>query len=198
MSAMPPELPPLPAPPRPAGGFVTVIGWIAFALALLGAFYGLTQVIGGLFMPKDFYLRMMSPAGRPVSLPPLMQWFYTHTLAIGIVELALSSLFAWVSWNLLKRRDWARIAFVAFLLLGMAWQFGSLWMMPQMIEGMLAAQSAALPPGQAMPAEMREIMRMAMLMGSAVGLLIAALLGWVAWKLCTRKLRAEFVRSGLS
>lgn len=194
MNATPPELPPLPAQPRPTGSFVTVIGWIGFALALLGAFYGLAQVLGGLFMPKDFYLRMMNPAGRPVSLPPLMQWFYTHTLLIGIVELALSSLFAWVSWNLLKRRDWARIAFVAFLLLGVAWQFGSLWMMPQMIEGTLAAQSASLPPGRAMPAEMRGIMRMAMLMGSAVGLLIAALLGWVAWKLCTAKSRAEFVR----
>ncbi|HZV37534.1 MAG TPA: hypothetical protein VFF96_02175 [Pseudoxanthomonas sp.] len=197
MSATPPELPPLPAQPRPAGSFVTVIGWIAFALALLGAFYGLTQVLGGLFMPKDFYLRMMNPAGQPMSLPPLMRWFYTHTLLIGIVELVLSSLFAWVAWNLLKRRDWARIAFIAFLLLGMAWQLGSLWMMRQMVEGMLAAQNAAMPPGQAMPEEFAETMtNMAMLMGSAVGLLIAALLGGVAWKLCTRKVRTEFLKGG--
>lgn len=194
MNAMPPELPPVPSEPRPSGSFVAVIGWIAFALALLGAFYGLTQVVGGLFMPRDFYLRMINPAGRPMSLPPLLEWFYTHTLLIGAIELVLSALFAWVSWNLLKRRDWARIAFVAFLLLGAAWQFGSLWMMPQVIEGTLAAQAAMLPPGQAMPGEMKDIMRMAMLMGSAVGLLIAALLGWVAWKLCTAKLRAEFVR----
>lgn len=198
MSTMPPELPPMSSGPRPSGSFVTVVGWIGFALALLGAFYGLTQVLGGLFMSKDFYLRMMNPAGRPVSLPPLMQWFYTHTLLIGIVELVLSSLFAWVSWNLLKRRDWARIAFVTFLLLGMAWQFGSLWLMPQVVEGTLAAQSASLPAEHAIPTGMREIMRMAMLMGSAVGLLIAAALGWVAWKLCTRKLRAEFVRPDFS
>lgn len=195
MSATPPELPPLPAQPRPAGSFVTVIGWIAFALALLGAFYGLTQVLGGLFMPKDFYLRMMNPAGQSISLPPLMRWFYTHTLLIGIVELVLSSLFAWVAWNLLKRRDWARIAFIAFLLLGMAWQLGSLWMMRQMVEGMLAAQNAAMPPDQAMPKEFAETMtNLAMLMGGAVGLLIAALLGWVAWKFTTRKVREEFVR----
>ena len=192
MNAMPPELPPLPAPPRPGGGFVTVIGWIAFALGLLGALYGLTQVIGGLFMPKDIYLRMMNPGGQALTLPPIMEWFYTHTLLVGIVELALSALFAWVAWQVLKRRDWARIAFVAFLLLGMAWQFGSMWLMPQLIEGMLSAQSAMLPPGQSMPGEMREVMRMAMMMGSAVGLLIAALLGWVAWKFCTRRVREEF------
>ena len=196
MSAMPPELPPLPAAePRPAGNFVTVIGWIAFALALLGAFYGLTQVLGGLFMPKDFYLRMMNPAGQPLSLPPLMQWLYTHTLLVGSIELVLSSLFAWVSWNLLKRRDWARIAFIAFLLLGVAWQFGSLWMMRQIVGGTLAAQNAAMPPGQAMPEEFAETMtNVAMLMGGAMGLLIAALLGWVAWKFTTRKVRDEFVR----
>ena len=192
MNAMPPELPPLPAQPRPGGSFVTVIGWIAFALALLGALYGLTQVIGGLFMPKDIYLRMMNPGGQALTLPPLMEWFYTHTLLVGIVELALSALFAWVSWHVLKRRDWARIAFVAFLLLGMAWQFGSMWLMPQMVEGIMSAQSAMLPPGQHMPGEMRGIMRVAMMMGSAVGLLIAALLGWVAWKFCTRRVREEF------
>lgn len=195
MSATPPELPPLSAQPQPGSSFVTVVGWIGFALALLGTLYGLSQVASGLFMPKDFYLRMINPAGQPLSLPPLLEWFYTHTLAVGIVQLVLSSLFAWVAWNLLKRRDWARIAFVAFLLLGVAWQFGSLWMMPQMIEGMLAAQNAAMPPDQAMPEEFtRTLTNMAMLMGSAMGLLIAALLGWVAWKLCTGKLRAEFVR----
>ncbi len=192
MNAMPPELPPLPAPPRPGGGFVTVIGWIAFALGLLGALYGLTQVIGGLFMPKDFYLHMMNPGGQAPALPPLMEWFYTHTLLVGSVELVLSALFAWVAWHVLKRRDWARIALVGFLLLGMAWQFGSMWLMPQMVEGIMSAQSAMLPPGQHMPGEMREIMRVAMMMGSAVGLLIAALLGWVAWKFCTRKVREEF------
>lgn len=194
MNAIPPELPPLPAQPRPTGSFVTVIGWIAFALALLGAFYGLTQILSGLFMPKDFYLRMTNPAGRPISLPPLMQWFYTHTLLIGIVELVLSSLFAWVSWNLLKRRDWARVAFIAFLLLGVAWQFGSLWMMPQMFEGTLAMQASMLPPGQSLPEEMKSIMRMAMLMGCAVSLLIATAFGWTAWKLRAAKSRAEFVR----
>lgn len=194
MNAIPPELPPLPAQPRPTGSFVTVIGWIAFALALLGAFYGLTQVLSGLFMPKDFYLRMTNPAGRPISLPPMMEWFYTHTLLIGIVELVLSSLFAWVSWNLLKRRDWARVAFIAFLLLGVAWQFGSLWMMPQMFEGTLAMQASMLPPGQSLPEEMKGIMRMAMLMGCAVSLLIATAFGWTAWKLHTAKARAEFVR----
>jgi len=194
MSATPPDLPPLATQSRPTGSFVTVIGWIGFTLALLGAVYGLAQVLGGLFMPKDAYLRMLNPAGRPMSLPPLLEWFYTHTLPIGIVELVLSSLFAWTSWQLLKRRDWARIAFVGFLLLGVAWQFGSLWMMSQVTDGMLAMQAAAMPPGHAMPEELKGIMRVAVLMGSAVGLLIAALLGWVAWKLCTRKVRMEFVR----
>ena len=195
MHTTPPELPPLPTQPQPTSSFISVVGWIGFALALFGALYGLTQVLGGLFAPKDVYLRMMNPGGRPLSLPPAMQWFYTHTLLVGTVELLLSALFAWASWNLLKRREAARIVFVACLLLGMAWQFGSLWLMPQLVDGILSTQAAALPPGRAMPGELKDIMRMSMLMGSAVGLLIATVLGWTAWKLCTRGLRAQFIRS---
>jgi hypothetical protein len=39
---------------------------------------------------------------------------------------------------------------------------------------------------------MNDFMRMAMLMGGVVNLAITALLGWLAWKFCSRKLRAEF------
>jgi hypothetical protein len=191
MSAMPPELPPLSAP-RPSASFVTVIAWIAFVLALLGMLYGVSQTISGLFMPKDFFLRAMNPAGRALSLPPYLQWVFTHTLILGIIELLMSSLFAWVAWNLRKRRNWARIAFVAFLLMGMLWQFAGLWMMPQTIDGTLNMQASMLPPGQTMPDGMKDIMRMAMLVGGIFNLAVAALLGWVAWKLCSRKLRAEF------
>ena len=66
--------PPLPQPvQRPGGNFVTVMAWISVALGLLGVAYGVMQVAMGLFLPADFYLRMLNPyGGEPPALPPLM------------------------------------------------------------------------------------------------------------------------------
>jgi hypothetical protein len=192
MNTTPPDLPPPLPQPRTSTGFVTVISWIAFALALLGVFYSLAKIISGLFMPKDLLLRTMNPTGQPLSLPPMLDWFTTHRLMVGIVELLLSLLLAWVAWNLRKRRNWARMAFIAFLLFGMIWQFAGLWMMPQTIEYTMNMQAAMLPPDQAMQDGMKNFMRMAMLVGGMFNLAIATLLGWLAWKFFSRKLRVQF------
>ena len=119
--------PPLPGavPQRPAGSFVSVMAWISVALGLLGILYGAMQVLIGLFLPADFYLRMLNPyGGEPPSLPPLMHWLYTHTLLMGVLTLLMSAVFAWVSWALLKRREWGRKGFIALLVLGTVGQLG--------------------------------------------------------------------------
>lgn len=194
----PPEMnlpPPIPESSRPSNSFVTVLAWISIALALLGLVYGLLQAVMGLVMPPDYYLRMLNPyGGEPPQLPPLMQWIYTHTLLMGLLMTILSAIFLWVSWGVLKRKEWGRIGFIAVLVLGALWQFACVLAIPQFTEGMLAIQAGALPQGQTMPPEFEAFMTAAMLMGGLVAVVFAALHGWIIWKLCTPAVRAEFNR----
>lgn len=193
MSAIPNLPPPIPGGARPSSSFVTVLAWISIALALLGLLYGLMQTVMGLVLPADFYLRMLNPyGGEPPRLPPLMHWIYTNTLLMGVLMLVLSAIFLWVSWGVLKRREWGRKGFIAVLVLGTLWQFACIFALPQFIEGMLAVQAGALPQGQTMPPELEGFMTAAMLMGGVVAVVFAALHLWIVWKLCTPAVRAEF------
>lgn len=193
MSAAPNLPPPIPGNARPSSNFVTVLAWISIALALLGLLYGLMQTVMGLVLPADFYLRMLNPyGGEPPRLPPLMHWMYTNTLLMGVLMFVLSAIFLWVSWAVLKRREWGRKGFIAVLVLGTLWQFASLFALPDLIEGMLAIQAGALPQGQAMPPELEGFMTAAMLMGGLMAVVFAALHLWIIWKLCTPAVRAEF------
>jgi hypothetical protein len=193
MSATPNLPPPIPGNARPSSSFVTVLAWISIALALLGLLYGLMQTVMGLVLPADFYLRMLNPyGGEPPRLPPLMHWMYTNTLLMGVLMLVLSAIFLWVSWAVLKRREWGRKGFIAILVIGTLWQFACIFALPQFIEGMLAIQAGALPQGQTMPPELEGFMTAAMLMGGVVAVVFAALHLWIVWKLCTPAVRAEF------
>lgn len=193
MNTAPNLPPPIPGKARPSSSFVTVLAWISIALGLLGLVYGLIQTVMGLLLPADFYLRMLYPyGGEPPPLPPLMHWLYTHTLLMGLAMLALSAIFLWVSWGMLKRREWGRKGFIAILAIGTLWQLGSLWMLPQILQGALAMQAGAFPQGQAMPPELESFMTAVMLMGGLVAVVFAALHAWIIWKLCTPAVRVEF------
>jgi hypothetical protein len=193
MSAAPNLPPPIPGDARPGNNFVTVLAWISIGLALLGLLYGLVQTVMGLVLPADFYLRMLNPyGGEPPALPPLMHWLYTNTLLMGLLMLVMSAIFLWVSWGVLKRREWARKGFIAVLVLGTLWQFACIFALPQFIEGMLAIQGGALPQGQTLPPEFEGFMTAAMLMGGLVAVVFAVLHLWIIWKLCTPAVREEF------
>ena len=193
MSAAPNLPPPIPGDARPGNNFVTVLAWISIGLALLGLLYGLVQTVMGLVLPADFYLRMLNPyGGEPPALPPLMHWIYTNTLLMGLLMLVLSAVFLWVSWGMLKRREWGRKGFIAVLILGTLWQFACIFALPQFIEGMLAIQGGALPQGQTLPPEFEGFMTAAMLMGGLVAVVFAVLHLWIIWKLCAPAVREEF------
>jgi hypothetical protein len=180
---------------RPGNSFVTVLAWISIGLALLGLAYGLLQTVMGLVMPQDYFLRMLTPYGGELpQLPPLMHWIYTHTLAMGLLMTVLSAVFLWVSWGLLKRREWGRQGFIGVLVLGALWQFAGVLAIPQFIEGTLAMQAGALPPGQTLPPELESFMTAAMWMGGAMAVVFAGLHAWIVWKLCTPAVRGEFDR----
>ena len=186
--------PPLPLAKPRSGGFVTVLAWVPLGMALLGVLYGASQIITGLMFPADRYLRLMTAAGgEPPVLPPLMHWIYTHTFWMGVLMVAMSLALLLASWGLLKRREWGRRLFIALLVLGTLWQFAALFALPQIIEGTLAMQAGMLPPGQGMPPELQAFMTVAMWLSGLAAVVFAGIHAWLIWKLCTRRVREEFV-----
>ena len=95
-----------------------------------------------------------------------------------------------MSWGLLKRREWGRLGFIAFLALGaLAGIVGAAWF-GHVLDGLAGAQ-AGLAETDPLFGQIQAVMRAAMWLGAIA---VALLHGAIVWKLCTPATRAEFSR----
>ncbi len=195
MSGLPPPVPAAEAVPRrPGASFVTVLAWVSLVAGGLGVMYSVVQLLTGLFVP-DFQMQMLNPTGAALPpLPPMMHWIYANTVSLALGSLLMSAALVAVARGLLHRREWARLGFIALLVLGTLWQLGMVWMVPQIIEGTLAVQMAVLPPGELdeLGGFMESMTTMFTVVAAVVVLVFTALHAWIVWKLYTAEVRAEF------
>lgn len=170
--------------PRAGSSFVTVMAWISIALGALGAISGLMQAAMLPMLPIDTMLQPLDEAG--MALPPALAWMFGHLQLLNFLSLLSSALFAWVSWGLLKRREWGRLGFIAFLVLGaLAGIAGAAWF-GHVFDGLGGGDNVD-PLLQSLQSAMRTMMWL----GAAA---VALLHGAIVWKLCTPQIRGEFVR----
>lgn len=187
----PPPLPSqTPSPRSGAQGFVTILAWITLALGGVGVAYGALQMAMSGVMSNPAFLASFAQSG----LPPLMQWMLTHYFEIGLVEVIASLLLACLGWGLLKRREWARLAFIAYLALGTLLTFAGIWYVPAMTEASLSMQAGLMGAGEAMPPELAGLKTFMVVFSVIVALVFTALHGGIIWKLCTAQVRAQFPR----
>jgi len=179
-------------PPR--SQFVTVMAWLSLAVALLSVTSNALQAVALAVAPGLGDFSALLPPGTP--RPALLDWLGDHLLALSLWGVVLSLLVAWISWALLQRREWARLAFIAVLLLVALANFACI----PLLDTALAMTSAGLDPdgtaevaaelGQA-SAPLLAAMKLVCWIGA---LAIAAIHGWIAWRLCRPEIRAEFGR----
>ena len=84
------------------------MGWISFALGVMGAASGVLQAVMLAGMPP---LRTMLGAAfgpEGIAVPPALAWMLDHMQALNAASLLLSAAFAWVSWELVQRRERGR------------------------------------------------------------------------------------------
>jgi hypothetical protein len=192
--------PPLPQARAPRSGFVSVLAWLAIAMALLGGLSGLVQAGSAAVLPADHALRMLSGGiDQTPRLPPAFHWYYTHGVITGLATVLLSALMGVAGWGLLQRREWGRRAFIAVVVLGTLMQLLSLALLPQMVDMVVAMQEAMLAvetgaPVAPLPPEFSHMMRVLMLIPAAVVLVFAGFHVWIVWKLGRPDIRAEFTR----
>ncbi len=125
----------------------------------------------------------------PGSVPPVVAFLAGHAqlFFLGFMLVSIATLVC--ATGLLRRRNWARLGFVGLMGLGIAWQAVGFWLqsnlMSTMREQFAAAAELGGPDfGAAAPA--------IMLVGAIFALGMAALQGWIAWKLLTPAIAAEF------
>ena len=186
----------VPPPPLPAAtSFVTLLGRISTVLAVLGVLGALAQMLFAVLLPDTAVAQVVAQPEAPTAVV----WVLQHRSALALAMLAMSLLFLAVSWGLLKRQEWGRLGFIALLLLGAAANFAALLLVDPFLDGlhhMFPAQMLDSLEGQQFIAQMRFNRNMAYASGLLGAVAIAALHGWIVWKLCTAAVRAEFRRDG--
>lgn len=181
--------PPLPA----ATGFVTVLARISMVMAALGLAWALAQMLLALLLPDAAVARL----GALPDAPPGLLWTLEHRHALSLAVLLVAGLFLAAAWGLLKRREWARIAFILLLVAGALANFAALALIRPFfdgLQGMFPAEMLATPDGQRLTAQMqynRTVMFATSLLGAVA---FACLHGWIVWKLCTAAVRGQFRR----
>jgi len=180
-------------PPVPRTGFVTVLGRMSLLISAVGLLGALALAAGAVALGDGTVARI---AAEPL-LPPSVAWMLEQRRALALCGLLLSLLFVAASWGVLRRQEWARWAFIAFLVLTAALNFAMLPVVSQLFDGVRAAMPAALldtREGQDLLAQLRISRAVSLGLSVATALAFAGLHGWLAWKLCTAPVRAEFRR----
>lgn len=172
---------------------MTVLAWLTIALGALGVGSGVLQLLPAQ-AANDPNLQLLMDALRTgtLPLPPILRWTMAHNLELSLASIALSALTLWLGWGLLRRREWARLGFIASLVAGTVLTFGIVWLVPALIEQTLSLQPGLQSPGQPLPPELASMKTIATVFSAGIAVVFAGLHGGIIWKLCTQAVRVQF------
>jgi len=170
------DQPGIQAPPR--SSFVTVVAWIFIVLSGFSTLIGALQNLMIRSMPFD-QLNSALQDSTAAQLPFLLS-----------LLMFISSI------GLLRRHNWARLAFVGLLVLGIIYLLGGLFLQQSFMSSFNRSFSAAAPQDSLFRANAQQFesfftaMRVFMIVFS---LGIAGVFGWIVARLASAKVRTEFV-----
>ncbi len=182
-----------PPPPLPRTGLVPVMARISLVLGALGVAWALVQTLLALLLPDT----AVAALAQQPEIPSGAMWLLEHRVWLSLLTLLLSVVFLVSAWGLLHRQEWARWAFIVFLVGGALLNAAGLAVIDHVFDTLLAIFPADMldtPEGREFVAQM-EVSRLAAWAAGVVGVLaLAALHGWIVWKLCVAPARDEFRR----
>lgn len=167
--------------------FVTVLAWLMIVPSALGVLISTLQnVLVFTVMPVD---AMTLPSGpQAEQIPAFARFMMEHIRAVLVAFWLLTVLALASGIGLLRRKEWARLAVIALLALGILWNLGGLYLQHVLLSSMPAMNDA--------PPEFREQFdRMASTMWTvsiAMALGFSAVSAWLIWRLASVPVKAEF------
>jgi len=180
--------------PVPRSAFVTSIAWSFIVLAGLGIVWALLQNIVFSVMVGTVDIETVINDARSAGvMPDALAVVFRHMGALLLLTLLLSVLTLVASIALLKRRNWARLAFIVMMWLGVAGNLGGLWLQYQMLEGApMQAMLKTITADAGVP--MDGLVQSVEIVSALVAIVFAVLFAWTAIRLNAQEIKNEFSR----
>lgn len=167
-------------------GFVTVVAWIFIVLSGFVILSSLLQIVLINYVYPAMHMQNTMQAIMHNRMPPLTRFIMAHHLVFNLIFLTLSIAMFVTSIALLKRKNWARVSCIVFLVIGIVWELVSFYTALGFY-GHMPELPGNLPPQYKMIQQVSYIFSMVL----AVVLCIAFV--WIIKRLSSAKIRAEFV-----
>ena len=164
--------------------FVTVIAWIFIILTGFSTVVLLFQsIVFETMFPGEMGRSMTQNMGNA---PPFSRFMFGN-MNVLLLAVLLISVFALItSIALLKRKNWARLLFILFLILGVLWNVAALVLQFSIFSDMTAFHNANVPQ------QLTSVMTAMRWMASLIGITFAVLFLWMIKKLTSRDVKEEF------
>jgi hypothetical protein len=176
--------------------FVSVVAWVFIVIS------GFTTVIGALqnlmirSMPFDQFNGVLQDSTAASQFPGPARFIFSHVQLLFLASFLLSLLTLISSVGLLRRRNWARLVFMGLLVLGIAYMIGGLFLQQSFMSSFDTSFRAAAPQDSLFRANAEQFASMITAMRIFLAVFsvgIAGLFGWIVVRLCSAKVRAEFI-----
>ncbi len=175
-------------PPGGSSTFVSVVAWIFIVLSGIAT---LMSVLQNIMINTIFPLAQMRAPSGPGSehMPAFMRFMFEHLRLIFVSFLLIVSGTLLAAIGLLRRKNWARLAFIAILGLGIVWNVGGLVLQQLMFSSMTSIPSKAPAEFQA---EFTRAASIAFGFAAVMAIGFSVLFGWLIKRLLSQPIRAEF------
>jgi hypothetical protein len=176
----------------PRSSFVTVLAWIYIALTGLGTFVLVLQnIVFNALVPFDQLHDAWARAQREMPLPAWFGWFFDHVRLFLAVLLAVTLVKLVSAIALLKRRNWARLVFIAIFALGILWNIGG-----TVLQQFMVFPIPKIPRPPDAPADfdlmMSGMMTFIRVISALFAIAFSVLFAWLIRKLLSAEIAAEF------
>jgi len=179
--------------PVPRSSFVTVLAWIFIALA---GFSSLISLLQNIMIHVMFRSGAMAAAlqdtGNGPPMGGLAKFAFDHLQWIPAFFLGISLITLIAAIALLRRRNWGRLAFIAVMGIGIAWELGSLAVMPFFFRS-FTQLPGTVPPD--LRAQFSLLPKLMFGFSALVAVALAVLFAWIIKRLASADIKREFVRS---
>ncbi len=168
--------------------FITNIGYVFIGFFGYSTTATLLQSIIFLFKPPIELLRMISPTTDidiTVFMPPAFIYVMEHIHPFLSVSFVFSLISLIASFAFLKRRNWARIFFVVFMIVTIVFSFTGIFFHD--------AFMLEIPADENMRVIVESVNKLIKMSLIAIVVIIVTLHGWLAYQFISKSVREEFV-----
>ena len=163
--------------------FINVFAWISIVFSGFGIFIGIMQNVMMQTVMKDNNFE--EAISRDENIPPLMKAIFENFEFLVMGTLLITIVVFIASIGLLKRKNWARLFFIVFLILGVIWTVVGGFMQFSFMESMMTSNGIPqdVPP---------EFQNMQNTMKIVMGVMMVAMLGLYLYLI--KRLRSDEIK----